>query len=264
MNPSDEQFWQMLRRDFTVADAAAAEAVAAAERLLADLDEAALTPLADAQIDAMVRAALVTTDRGVAGHRSRVAPTGVRPWPLAVRRFAAAALALLLAPKALAAVALVSVAAMTTYMLQRTTQTLAYQDAVRVLLSEHTAPENRRAAQGTVYCDLVWSIGIVREVAADAVLAGPHVGSALQRLRDQLAAGQPLTVPSVSDSLLALAAQVRDPELTAGDRRAVLERLVDLMLFGLSALQQVRQEPAVDVLHSDNRVLLAELARLLE
>lgn len=295
MNTDEDAFWAALRRARAEAEAEAGAELAAAEEFLAGLDEAAVEPMDEGRVEALVQAVLARAEAGqgmggdgaaasgnaealAADARQRVQPAAVTAgggsrapagWSGGaaggVRRLLAACMGLLLAHKALAAAAIVAVAAASVYVLQHTTQTLSFTGAIGVLLDDQASPANRSAAQGTVYLDLVDAVEVVRELMVDEDPGLAAQAQALrQQLRDQLAAPPLVPLPVASGSPSQLGDQALDLDLDEAQRSGALQQLGELMVYGIAVLQFVQEESDEPGLLRRGGAVLQQLGARLE
>jgi hypothetical protein len=263
MEVNEQQFWESLRRSIDQAEAAEAEVYAEAERELAQAGDEAVDALRDEQIDAMVRHAVgaepaaIRADRTPAG---RIQTVPARP---PVRRFLAAAVALFLTPQFLAAATVVTAVAATAFVLQRTTQTLVFQDAVHRLVDDRESAANRDAAQGTVYGDLIEGVDVLQLLTEEPTPLAEQARGALQRLRRMLDAADPFVRRRLPGSPMALGDQALDQSLPFEVRSRALAGLAELMAYGVSALQDLERRPVPVGMRTRNDLALSQLAQRL-
>jgi len=263
MEVNEQQFWESLRRSIDQAEAAEVEVYADAERELAQAGDEAVDALRDEQVDAMVRHAVgaepATTraDRTPAG---RIQAVPARP---PVRRFLAAAVALFLTPQFLAAATVVTAVAATAFVLQRTTQTLVFQDAVHRLVDERESAANRDAAQGTVYMDLVEGVDVLKVLAEEPTPLAEQARGVLQRLRRMLETADPFVRRHLPGSPTALGDQALDQGQPFEMRSRALAGLAELMAYGVSALKQIERGPVPVGIRQRNDFVLQQLVELL-
>lgn len=251
MPSNDDTFWKQLRDD--VADAERAE-LAAAERELAQLDDEPLEPLADEQIERMVTSALERADHERAAAPVRHISSG--------RQLLAAAAALLVAPKFLVAATAVTVLAVTAALLQNTTRSLPFQDAVAIALDDGRDDDARIAAQGRVYFDVVESLETIRAALDDEALA-PRAGACMTRVRDALALRGGFALTRFPEAIAALRARVAAAAgLDAGTRAAALDALTDQAVHGIAALLELSRRAGPPALLRHNGVHLHNLRAL--
>jgi len=274
---SEEQFWGALRRavrdatgrpthdvDASVDDAAE---LAAAERLLAELEQSPPAPLSDAQIETIVDHALAAIAADARPASADVAPVGRAP--RRIGRLLAVAAALCTTPAFLAAAAVVTVAAVASVVLRNTTQTLRFQDAVRLLVSDGSPDTTKNPALGTVHADLVWTLQAVQRVAlgdpgsSDAALL-TSAQAVLQRVRAALGSDDPFVLRPMPDDMIALVDQVEDRGLGAAARQRALQRLGDLMVYGVGALKDVERTPQSGRITRQTAAVLRQLAGFLD
>jgi hypothetical protein len=304
MDGSEDRFWAELRRSVQAAErqdpretqpgakeAALVDAseLAAAERLLAEVDREGPLTLAEAQIERIVRDTVHAIDASASGTAAptRPAPGGsatdrraVDPRAVGARevggrvrgriaRLLAAAVALCLTPVFLVGAAVATAAAVTSVMLRNTSTTLSFQDAVRYLVSDASPVLTKNPAQGKVYSDMIWMIQVVRDIAG-----GDPAGSAaalvadartvLQRVRADLGASDPFVLRPLPDSLDAVVERVQDRALGTDVRQAALQRLADLMAYGVSAFKEIERTPQPERIATANVIILDQLAEFLQ
>jgi len=261
MNVDDEALWMALRqRAAAEHELPDAEQLAAAERLLAGIDEA--PPLDAARIEAIVRAVTADQQGPVLGPRASSLAAG----PGSSRRrsgsqWLAAAAAVLFAPKLLAATAVATVVVASALWLSHTVTNLSFQAAVRALADERLDDGNRMAAQGRVALDVLETLHLLVGLEAqplDPALAAERRDS-LQRVRDQLRTqAPPLPMPTAA-SLLALGDRANDPSAPPGPRLEAVRLLGELSTVGVAVLQQVGQRAGDGDLRTKNRAYLMQI-----
>jgi hypothetical protein len=245
-------FWEGLRRSIADAEAGEREELAAAERELAEIEDA--PEMSAAQIEAIVQRATATEVAAAKGKRSG-------PW---VRVLLAAA-AVMLAPKVFATVGVVTAAAVATFLLQDTRDTLRFQDAVHIALADEHLIANRLAAQAQVFGDVVYTIEYLKkEASEDASMAEP-VAAVLSRLRTQFAGGESFAERHLRGDMQAVVDVVLDRSESVGTRCEELGRLGGFLAYGLGALQHITDDPAAPPeLKRNNVSWLQQIARELE
>lgn len=262
MTVDDDALWKALRQRAGSAEPEPpdAEQLAAAERLLAGLDDA--PPLDAARIEAIVRAA--TADEPETASRPRSSPLAAMPSASHRRsgsQWLAAAAAVLFAPKLLAATAVATVVVASALWLSHTVTNLSFQAAVRTLADERLDDGNRMAAQGRVALDVLETLHLLvglEEQPLDPPLAAAR-SAALQRVRDQLrTAAPPLPMPTGA-SLLALGDRANDPSALPGPRLEALRLLGELSAVGVATLQQAGQRAGDGDLRTKNRAYLMQI-----
>jgi hypothetical protein len=248
----DRIFWEGLRRSIADAEAGEREELAAAERELAEIEDA--PEMSAAQIEAIVQRATATEVAAAKGKRSG-------PW---VRVLLAAA-AVMLAPKVFATVGVVTAAAVATFLLQDPTEWLRYQEAVHIALAEEHKLENRLAAQGTVFADSIYTIEDLKEMAAeDAEMAEP-VARVLRSLRTQFASSAPFVERHLRGDMQAVIDATQDRSKPIATRLQELQRLGEFLVYGLSAMQQVTRDPtAPPKLKEQGEFFLQQILREVE
>lgn len=262
MTVDDDALWKALRQRADSAEPAPPDAdqLAAAERLLAGIDDA--PPLDAARIEAIVRAA--TAAEPAVSPSPRAASLGVvqsSPRRRSGPPWLAAAAAVLFAPKLLAATAVATVVVASALWLSHTVTTLPFQAAVRALADERLDSGTRMAAQGRVALDVLETLHLLvalEEQPLDPALAAERRAS-LQRVRDQLrTAAPPMPLPT-GESLLALGDRANDPSAPPGPRLAALRLLGELSTVGVATLQQVGGRAGDGDLRTKNRAYLLQI-----
>jgi hypothetical protein len=262
MTVDDDALWKALRQRAAADDSEPPEAeqLAAAERLLAGIDDA--PPLDAARIEAIVRAATADEPETAPGPR----PSPLTVVPSAPRRrsgsqWLAAAAAVLFAPKLLAATAVATVVVASALWLSHTVTNLSFQAAVRALADERLDDGNRMAAQGRVALDVLETLHLLVELEEqplDPTVAAARRAS-LQRVRDQLrTVAPPLPMPT-SVSLLALGDRANDPSGPIEPRLEAVRLLGELSTVGIATLQQVGARAGDGDLRTKNRAYLMQI-----
>lgn len=262
MNVDDDALWMALRQRAAAAEHELpdAEQLAAAERLLAGIDEA--PPLDAARIEAIVRSVTADQQGPVLGSRSpSLAAVPGSPRRRSGSQWLAAAAAVLFAPKLLAATAVATVVVASALWLSHTVTNLTFQAAVRALADERLDDGNRMAAQGRVALDVLETLHLLVGLEAqslDPALAAERRDS-LQRVRDQLRTkAPPLPMPTAA-SLLALGDRANDPSAPLGPRLEAVRLLGELSTVGVAVLQQVGQRAGDGDLRTKNRAYLMQI-----
>lgn len=261
MTVDDDALWKALRQRAAAAESEPLEAeqLAAAERLLAGIDDA--PPLDAARIEAMVRAATADEPATVPMPRSPSLAVPSSPRRRSGSQWLAAAAAVLFAPKLLAATAVATVVVASALWLSHTVTDLTFQAAVRALADERLDEGNRMAAQGRVALDVLETLHLLVEIEEpplDPAVAAVRRAS-LQRVRDQLrTAAPPLPMPT-GVSLLALGDRANDPRGPIEPRLEAVRLLGELSTVGIATLQQVGARAGDGDLRTKNRVYLLQI-----
>lgn len=264
MELKEEGFWKELRRSVDRAkarEAAEIDELAAAERLLAEVVDA--EPIPEERIEEMVRGAVsedavsedAVAEGAVSDGAAQSRPTG---WLPRLRKLAAAAAAFAIAPKFVIAATAVTAVAVTTVMVQYSTQTLPYQEAVDLMMDETQTEASRRVGLVRVLREIDDSIRIVQEAASDL---GPQAEAVLDRLRLILEEEPPPFEPiPFPDPHIYLGDLVADRNLALEERRDALNRLADQLAYGLQALRSIEIAEGAPGLGQQSAVALAQLA----
>lgn len=273
MDVNDEEFWAALRRSIARAEAQEREELAEAERLLAAHGDAD-APLGDEQIEAIVQAAIArdaaepAAPLGAPAAEQHGAPAPVHRLAgqrfAGLRRFLTAAAALCVAPKFLAAATVVAVVAATAVVVRYSTQSLPFQEAVHILVDAQQPDANRIAADATVALDVIESIGILDAVTSEPLPIAEQARATLRRLRAQLDAAPPFAPRRLPDPLVALQRAVADRGGALAARQDALQRLGELLSYGVSALVEIARDPGPDDLAAKNGAWLQKLRQLLD
>lgn len=266
MNVNEEKFWQELRRSAEPLPEIDTQELAAAERLLA-ADQSEPIPLSEEQIQAIVRRALAVEPASAVTPTVDRAPTGRTTGTLRrlLPRTVAAAAAVLLSPKGLLAATALSVVAASALLLQRTTVSLPFQQAVAILLDERTDVANRIAAQGRVAMDVIETVRLVQPLQSTP--AFPQIGAAATQLLRR--AGARLRAPASRPSkprevsLLALGDHAVDSAAAPEERIEALRQLADLVTAGIEALRYVGEHTTDASTKAKNAAYLQRLEMLL-
>lgn len=262
MTVDDDALWKALRQRAGSAEPEPpdAEQLAAAERLLAGIDEA--PPLDAARIEAIVRAATAAEPGTVPGSRSpSLAVLPGTPRRRSGPQWLAAAAAVLLAPKLLAATAVATVVVASALWLSHTVTNLSFQAAVRALADERLDDGNRMAAQGRVALDVLETLHLLvglEEQPLDPALAAAR-RAALQGVRDQLRTQAPPLPMPTGASLLALGDRANDASAPPGPRLEAVRLLGELSTVGVATLQQAGQRAGDGELRTKNRAYLLQI-----
>lgn len=265
MEVSNDEFWQRLQGAVTGADAVERAEHAAAERLLAEVEP---VPLAEAQIEAMVRQAIApdeTTVRQVGGPRAAAArqlaavAASQAPPRSFVRRVLAAAMALVMAPAFLTAATVGAAVYATSLVLRNTTHTLSFQDAIRIMLNEGQADASRDAAQGTVFAVLLDAIDSLRAVTAGETGLASSAEGVLQELRSALGTERPFLWVYADGVPLDLELALENPKIEREERLRALSQLAELAQLGVAALVEMGRQDLPPELARDNEIYLQQL-----
>ncbi len=272
MELNEDPFWNAVRRSAHRDERLVAEELAEAERLLAEYEAEEADRLTDERIDAIVKAATADRDReerddGPPSQSVDGAPPGapahVPRWGR-LRHALLAAAAVLLAPKFLTAatVATVVVVATSVY-LRYTTDTMPFQEAVRLMMDLEASEADRGTGQRRVYGDVkgaIVAIGKVPDVAADL---DTEASGVLDGLRHLLVTGGVFVPAQFSHPIEDLGVRVVQSGLDRRERLAVLQMLADQAAYGVLALRSIADSAAPPVLRRDNAIWLQKLAHQL-
>lgn len=251
----DDEYWQRLQQAFDEAQAPSADELADAEQLLAELDEQGeAEPLADTMVDAIV-ADVTAADATGTGHGAPQAKVhDLSSW----RGLLAAAAALLVAPKFLLAAGAITAIAVSALVLRHTTTSLPFQEAIAILTDAQQDLDARSAAQGRVYFDVIESIGILRDVAAEpAMAAGAERG--LAAIRAAVDDDQPFAISSfaMQHQLLGSQALASDGDLSA--RLSSVDQLTEQIVYGVRALKAIAAAGEPQELMAQNQAQLQRI-----
>lgn len=262
MDVNEDEFWAALRRSVERAEAREREELAEAERLLTEYGDAD-APLAEEQVETIVQAAMArdAADEATAAAGGAAAPV-LRF--VGLRRWLTAAAALLVAPKFLAAAAVVAAVAATTVVIRYSTHSLPFQEAVRILMDEQQSEANRTSADGRVAFDVIGSVEVLRTVTGEPPPMADQARAVLRRLREQLAAPRGFEFRSLPFQLTTLERTVADPDVEPAAREDALERLGELLSYGLSALCEIDRVAGPLDLKQKNAAMLLQLRSLLD
>ncbi|MCR9246345.1 MAG: hypothetical protein NXI31_15035 [bacterium] len=270
MELTEKEFWNQLRRSVDAAEADTVRELDAAEQLLADIDMDENARLSDARIDELV--SMATADSHEAGSHEdpRAEPNGfgVRFGPTRFGRALAAAATLLIAPKfiiAATAVTAVTAVTVTTVVMQYSSTSLPFQDAIATM-SDPAQPENERHTSTLrVFADVMESILLIKDVANEGSELSPSAVEVLDRMRSALTTGVPFVPDRFPDGLVFLGDLVADRNLALEERKDALLRLAEQMLHGVGALTATAGADGTtsDRIGRDAADSLRRLARLL-
>lgn len=280
MEVNNDEFWRALQGAIERAEHARDNDLAEAERLLAGVEPAPAAWSA-AQVEAMVGEALAAhepegreapaaTPMALVASRTAAPAIVAIPRPeraprlSIVRRVLAAAMALLMAPSFLAAATVATAVYATSLMLRHTTQTLAFQDAIRIMLNESAPEASRDAAQGTTFGVLMDAIDSVHSVVDGGTDLVPAAREVLERASATLESDRPFVWIHADAVPAEVAAMVESASLDFGERASALAQLADLMDLGISALVAMGQLELPPNLAMDNAVHLQQLRSVLQ
>ena len=258
MTGEEDQFWNWVRDEVARSGQPEESEYAAIEEQLREAELSSPAELPAEKIDAMVAAATgATLDSGA--HTRPAAPvhrlTGLR-------RLLGAAAAVLIAPKFLVAATAATAIAVTALVLQDTTRSLPYQDAIAILLDESNDDAAREAAQGRVFFDIIESITLLQTVADQRALSAP-ADACLLRIRDALDDTGPFSQASFSTPLIDLRERAGTAGgLAASAQRETLQELTDQTLYGIRALQAIADSVTSPQLLRHNEVHLRSIRSL--
>ncbi|MFN3244140.1 MAG: hypothetical protein ACE37K_21715 [Planctomycetota bacterium] len=252
----DDEYWQRLQQASDEAQAPSADELTDAEQLLAELDEQGeAEPLADTMVDAIVADVTAVADATGIGHGAPQAKVhDLSSW----RGLLAAAAALLVAPKFLLAAGAITAIAVSALVLRHTTTSLPFQEAIAILTDAQQDLDARSAAQGRVYFDVIESIGILRDVAAEpAMAAGAERGLAM--IRAAVDDDQPFAISSfaMQHQLLGSQALASDGDLSA--RLSSVDQLTEQIVYGVRALKAIAAAGEPQELMAQNQAQLQRI-----
>lgn len=264
MELNHEQIWQQLRQAAREAAADEAAELARIEAMLAKAPPGDTAPFTSERVRTMVAEATGVPPEQLAP-ASLLAPAATPRHSLA--SIFASLLAFLLAPQFLGACTLAAVAATGSYFITHSTQTLAYPDAIRIMLDEAAPQEARCVGQGTAYMDVQVSIEALQQVQGDAAL-GSQVRSLLAELR-RLAATDAASLASSlrplppSKPCLELCAIVGEARVPTAQRAAALAQLDAQLICGIRAQAAAATRDGPGPLTKGATVALSHLRKLL-
>lgn len=290
MEVEEEAFWRSLRKQIDGADDEAQRELLDAEAELQQMEaELAANDATDAaeqlppeQVDRWVADALAQDAHALAqAHRApQQQQRRANPW----QSWLVAAAAFLITPKFLVAATIAAGIAVAGALLQRTTETLPFEQAVILLLDEQQSHAIREAAGGRVYLDVAESILVLQEVANQAASGDASTGHTatlakpaqmgLDRLRQTLKQASAGTGPTdqqllqlepahFQTSMAALGDQVIALETEATLREQSLAGLVEQIEYGMQAMLVVRTRPGTAQLRTSNEAQLRQIESLL-
>lgn len=182
-----------------------------------------------------------------------------RPW----RALLAAAAAFLVTPKFLLAATVVAGIAVTGALLQRTTTTLPFGQAVELLLDVEQSEAIREAAGGRVYFDVVESIQVLGEVSGSDASMASLASNAIQQLVAELRQPTAFEYTNFEEPMTSLADQLLASNAGLAMRQQSLDGLVEQVRYGLQAMQVIASRNEPKTLHDNNALHLQQIGRLL-
>lgn len=270
MDVNDDQFWRSLRDAADAAETPSDHELREAEELLREIDaEEAAAPseqVRPEQIEQWVEQAVSSTRSAklAAVQPEAGRPAGsarAKPW----NGWLAAAAAFLVAPKFLIAATVVAGIAVTTVLLQNTTTSLPFQQAIQILMDAEQTDEARAAAGGRVYFDVAESVMTLTSLADSSSAIASEATKALEELRQELAQPTPFGQASFSHSLTDLTTTlfaVRDgtapPDLQAMQEFAAQAR------YGLQAIREANTATMPAEVRTNSDLHLIQIRRLLQ
>jgi len=255
MSVNDDEFWDWLRDEVAQANTPQADELAAAEALLQEIEREGAEPLGADRIDEMVANATGEPPRD-----EDAPPAPVHRFAPA-RRMLAAAAAVLVAPKFLVAATAVTAIAVTAMLLQHTTQSLPFRDAVSMMLDDEYEESDRMLAQGRVFFDVIETMTLVQQLREAGAMAGPAQTS-LARMRDALDDDSPFLPSSSDEPLAVLRERAASSAFSAAAQQDAIEALTDQAVYGISALVQISRSSGPADLLRHNAVHLHNIRSL--
>lgn len=183
-----------------------------------------------------------------------------RPW----QAWLAAAAAFLATPKFLVAATVVAGIAVTGALLQRTTTTLPFENAVNILLDAEQPDAVREAAGGRVYFDVVESIQILNGLAEADVAMASSASDAIQQLLTELRQPIAFEPKHFEERLTGLVEQLLATDSDLAARQDSLDTLVEQVQYGLQALQSIAARHENNVVGANNALHLQRIESLLD
>lgn len=270
MNGNDELFWRSLRDVTDAAGSPSDDELREAEQLLREIDaeeatnpsEAVCPELVEQWIEQAV-ALRTATQLTEVGQETDQPDSGrlAKPW----RAWIAAAAAFLVTPKFLVAAAVTAGIAVTTVLLQNTTTSLPFQQAIQILVDAEQPDDTRATAGGRVYFDVAESVMTLTSLADGSSAIATEATKALAQLRQELEQPTPFAQASFSHSLTDLTRTlfaVRDG--TAPLDPQALREFVEQARYGMQAIRAANAESMAAEVQANSRLHLIQIRRLLQ
>lgn len=276
MSDKNERFWRSLREATDAANTSSEHELRKAEELLReiDFDEATNAPeaLSPKLVEHWVEQAVSSPH---APQLTAVQAADDRPTAKPWRAWLAAAAAFLVTPKFLVAATVTAGIAVTTMLLQHTTTSLPFQEAVQILMDAEQPDAARAAAGGRVYFDVAESVMTLTSLAdgpespgARTLTEGPLADAArtaLAQLRQELELPTPFAGSSFSHSLTDLTTTLfaaRDGTATLDPD--ALQEFTEQARFGIQAIREADTDTMPAEVRTNSRLHLIQIRRLLQ
>ena len=248
MNTTDDAFWNDLRK-----------AIAADELEATDLQ--AVDPTDEVELIA-AETLLQGLDEEQPERMAPIAATATPRRPASWHRIAKLAAATLLAPKLLLAATAATAIAVTALLLQNTTHSLPFQDAVKILMNEQAQGKDRETAQGRVFFSCIASILAIQDSQASQAAGATGAPEAMELVRAALRQTKPFAPTSFPEAHADLISRIHDRALPPAKRGQSLRMAARQAAYGIRALKAIALSGGPPGLMASNAAHLKRISDL--